>query len=165
MTALTLVVTLSLVMTSCGGTSRVITRRSIFTSRSTPNGMMKRSPAGFRSIRRPRRNTTPRSYSLMIRRLEKTTTRASRTMTPTTMSVPMSTALLLLVLLRGRFNGSGFARFDFEPEPIAAHDLDGRAGGNGRARGRRLPQDAAHRDQALWRQRFPCFAGGADQCF
>src|SRR5581483_3232746 len=53
-------------MASWAGTSIVMTRRSIRTMRSTP-GMMYCRP-GIRSpARRPRRNTTPRSYSWMTR--------------------------------------------------------------------------------------------------
>ena len=81
MTAFTLAVTLSLVMISWGGTSSVIVRRSILTRRSTPNGMMKKSPGPLRGIRRPSRKTTPRSYSAAMRRLEKTAMRATTRMT------------------------------------------------------------------------------------
>src|ERR671924_218546 len=54
MTALTFRLTLSRVMTSCGGTSRVTTRRSTFTMRSIP-GTIQLSPARFVSAQRLRR--------------------------------------------------------------------------------------------------------------
>ena len=83
MTALTLTVTLSEVMTSCGGTSRVITRRSTLVRRSTPKGRMRKRPGPLSSISRPSRNTTPRSYSLAIRTVEAATTRTSSATTAT----------------------------------------------------------------------------------
>ncbi len=86
MTALTLAVTLSAVIVSWAGTSRVTVRRSTLTSRSTPNGMMKKRPGPFSGISRPSLNTTPRSYSAAMRRLENTTTSASTTMTRITIS-------------------------------------------------------------------------------
>src|ERR671934_115029 len=58
MTALTLTVTLSSVMTSWGGTSRVTVRRSILTRRSMPKGMISLSPGPLRAIRRPSRKRT-----------------------------------------------------------------------------------------------------------
>src|ERR1700730_16342084 len=67
MTALTLRLTLSRVITSCGGTSRVTVRRSIFTIRSSI-GTIQLSPARFTSAKRPRRKITPASYSWMILR-------------------------------------------------------------------------------------------------
>src|SRR5512145_1009663 len=68
MTALTLMVTLSLVIVSWGGTSCVTVRKSTFTMRSM-NGISMRSPGAFRFslATRPSRNNTPRSYSLTIR--------------------------------------------------------------------------------------------------
>ncbi len=91
MTALTFAVTLSLVITSCGGTSRVMTRRSIFTRRSTPNGMMKKRPGPLSAMRRPSRNTTPRSYSFAMRRLENAMITARTTITKRTVRVPNCT--------------------------------------------------------------------------
>ena len=62
-TALTLTGTLSLVMTSCGGMFSVIVRRSTRTIRSMI-GISRNSPGPFGgSSSRPRRKTTPRSYS------------------------------------------------------------------------------------------------------
>src|SRR5207249_1249537 len=163
-TALTLVVTLSLVMISCGGTSRVITRRSILTTLSTPNGMMKYRPGPFSPMRRPRRKTTPRSYSFAMRRLEKTTTRASSTMTPKTRRGPVST-LFLLLRFAVRLHGSGFARHDLESQPGAADDLDLRSRLDRLSRGRGRPQRAAHEHEALRRNVLPGLAGGANQRF
>src|SRR5436190_7096874 len=163
-TALTLVVTLSLVMISCGGTSRVITRRSILTTLSTPNGMMKYRPGPFSPMRRPRRKTTPRSYSFAMRRLEKTTTRASSTMTPKTRRGPVST-LFLLLRFAVRLHGSGFARHDLESQPGAADDLDLRSRLDRLSRGRGRPQRTAHEHKALRRNVLPGLAGGANQRF
>ena len=66
MTALTLTVTLSDVITSCCGTSRVTSRKSTFRRWSIPNGKMKKRPGPLSAIRRPSRETIPRSYSLAI---------------------------------------------------------------------------------------------------
>src|SRR5208282_2888106 len=62
-TALTLTVTLSLVITSCGGMSSVTVRRSIRAIRSS-TGITKITPGPRYGVSRPRRKTTPRSYSL-----------------------------------------------------------------------------------------------------
>src|SRR2546422_4681608 len=91
MTALTFTVTLSSVMTSWGGTSRVTVLRSILTSRSMPNGMMSRRPGPFSVIKRPSRNRTPRSYSLMMRMAELKPISTTRTMMPRTISANMPT--------------------------------------------------------------------------
>src|SRR5262245_42332341 len=69
MTAETLIETLSRDMTSCGGTSIVPTRRSIFCMRST-NGMMKKRPGPRAPEKRPSRKITPRSYSWTTRTAE-----------------------------------------------------------------------------------------------
>ncbi len=62
-TALTRAGTLSFVITSCGGMFSVIVRRSTRTIRST-TGISRNRPGPFGgSSSRPRRNTTPRSYS------------------------------------------------------------------------------------------------------
>src|SRR5262245_36836118 len=61
-TALTLIVTLSSVITSCAGTSSVITRVSTRTIRSRI-GMSRNKPGPRAPTSRPSRNTTPRSYS------------------------------------------------------------------------------------------------------
>src|SRR5260370_36585986 len=98
-------------------------------------------------MRRPRRNTTPRSYSFAMRRLENATTRISSTMTPRTMRVPVST-LFLLLFFAVRLHGSGFARHDLESQPGSGHDLDGRSHVDGRAGRGRFPEGAAHEDQA-----------------
>src|SRR3972149_4048301 len=65
MTASTFTVTLSRVMISWLGTSRVKTRRSIFTIRSTMGRMMNR-PGPLAPCKRPSRKMTPRSYSWTI---------------------------------------------------------------------------------------------------
>src|SRR5579862_4249632 len=64
-TALTRTGTLSFVMTSCGGIVSVIVRRSTLTSRST-TGMRNTTHGPFCGSSRPRRKTTPRSYSRRI---------------------------------------------------------------------------------------------------
>src|SRR5690349_22412497 len=62
-TALTRTGTLSLVITSCGGTVSVIVRRSTLTIRST-TGISRNSPGPFGAgSRRPSLKTIPRSYS------------------------------------------------------------------------------------------------------
>ncbi len=83
-TAFTRTGTLSLVITSCGGTLRVIVRRSTFTSWST-TGILRKSPGPFGgSSRRPSRNMTPRSYSRATRMADsaKMTTRKKTTPSP-----------------------------------------------------------------------------------
>ena len=62
---MTRTVTLSLVITSCGGTFSVTVRRSILTIRSTI-GIRKIRPGPFWAISRPSRKITPRSYSRRI---------------------------------------------------------------------------------------------------
>src|SRR5712691_3648393 len=113
-------------------------------------------------MRRPRRNTTPRSYSFAMRKLEKTTTRASSTTTPRTMRVPVSTLFLLLVFAV-RLHGSGFTRHDLEAQACAAHDLDRRALVDRRAGRGRFPEGAAHEDQAFRGDVLPRLAGRADE--
>ena len=63
MTAFTLTETLSLVTTSCGGTSSATVRSVTFTIFSNI-GMRRMSPGPRTPTNRPSRNTTPRSYSL-----------------------------------------------------------------------------------------------------
>ena len=62
---MTRTVTLSLVITSCGGTFSVIVRRSIRTIWSM-NGISRIRPGPFWAISRPSRKMTPRSYSRRI---------------------------------------------------------------------------------------------------
>src|SRR5438309_5956790 len=81
-TARTLMVTLSLVITSCGWTSRVMVRRSILKSRSIPKGMIRKSPGPFRLMSRPKRKAPPRSYSRAMRTLI-----AARTITMKTTTI------------------------------------------------------------------------------
>src|SRR5947208_8068340 len=91
-TALTLTVTLSRVMASWAGTSRVTMRRSTLRIRSTP-GMRKNSPGPRAPTRRPRRKMTPRSYSCTILIVELSRTSASTTMaTRTIMMVGITLA-------------------------------------------------------------------------
>src|ERR1035441_1047120 len=66
MTASTVAGTLSRVITSCFGTSIVMTRRSILTMRSTI-GMSRISPGPFAPSSLPNRKITPRSYSRRMR--------------------------------------------------------------------------------------------------
>src|SRR3972149_2023677 len=72
-TALTLTETLSREITSCGGTSITMMRRSTFTIACTP-GMMTIRPGPLTFQKRPSMNTTPRSYSRRIRNDAKTST-------------------------------------------------------------------------------------------
>src|SRR5512135_976806 len=58
-------VTLSRVIASWLGTSRVTTRRSTFVMRSM-KGIMKNKPGPLAPTKRPRRKMTPRSYSCTI---------------------------------------------------------------------------------------------------
>src|SRR5262249_47532415 len=76
--------TLSFVITSCGGICSVIVRRSTRTIRSTI-GIRTKSPGPFGfGIRRPRRKTTPRSYSrATFSALTRNSTRRRATMTRT----------------------------------------------------------------------------------
>ena len=69
-TALTVTLTLSLVMASCGGMSSATILRSILFMRSIPNGTKKMSPGPLALVSLPSLNMTPRSYSYRIRRLE-----------------------------------------------------------------------------------------------
>jgi hypothetical protein len=68
MTASTRTVTLSRVITSCGGTFMATVWRLTLTIRSMPNGRMKKSPGPLgRVTTRPSRKTMPRSYSWTTR--------------------------------------------------------------------------------------------------
>src|SRR6266480_5784721 len=70
-------------MTSCGGMLSVIVRRSTLTIRSTI-GIRRKRPGPFGgSSSRPRRNTTPRSYSraTLIAEIRKSRTRKTRNAT------------------------------------------------------------------------------------
>ena len=62
---MTRTVTLSRVITSCGGTFSVTVRRSTLTIRSM-SGISTISPGPFCAISRPSRKMTPRSYSRRI---------------------------------------------------------------------------------------------------
>src|SRR5579884_1420640 len=70
MTAETLIVTLSRVITSCGGTGRVTIRRSTLIMRVT-NGGTRKMPGPFAPCRRPSTKITPRSYCCTIRTAER----------------------------------------------------------------------------------------------
>src|SRR3989338_2678103 len=72
-TALTFTDTLSREITSCGGTSITMMRRSTFTISCTP-GMMTIRPGPLTFQKRPSMKTTPRSYSRRIRNAENTST-------------------------------------------------------------------------------------------
>ena len=90
---MTRTVTLSFVITSCGGTLSVTVRRSILTIRSTI-GIRKISPGPFWAIRRPRRKMTPRSYSRRIRTPEARAI-ATKMMSRTTIAMTTVTSALL----------------------------------------------------------------------
>src|SRR3989344_1280610 len=72
-TALTLTETLSRDITSCGGTSITMMRRSTFTI-CWASGITTMMPGPFTFQKRPKRKTTPRSYSRRTRNDEKTST-------------------------------------------------------------------------------------------
>src|SRR3972149_8807396 len=72
-TALTLTEKMSREITSCGGTSITMMRRSTFTIACTP-GMMMIRPGPLTFQKRPSMNTTPRSYSRRIRNDANTST-------------------------------------------------------------------------------------------
>src|SRR5512140_2634747 len=85
MTALTFTDTLSRVITSCGGTCSAVMRMSMMIIRSM-NGTIHFRPAARTPAKRPRRSTTPCSYSLMIRMPE----RNQRMTRATGMASPMA---------------------------------------------------------------------------
>src|SRR2546425_2902047 len=166
MTALTLTVTLSRVMTSWGGTSRVTVLRSILTSRSMPNGMMSRSPGPFSVIRRPSRKSTPRSYSLMMRMAELKPIRTTRTMMPRTISANMPTGPSSLMQWsscygwRQRLGGCRLwslrqrallllHRLHSQPKAIQPEDPDLGAGGQRPPRRGCLPERTVDEDHAI----------------
>src|SRR5579885_525033 len=150
-------VTLSRVITSCGGTSSVTVRRSIRTERSR-TGMTKITPGPRNGVSRPRRKTTARSYSFRI------LSPLSRMATPITMIIPNAGPMHSPP--RASLCGALFvgAYFDFQPahrhyarprsdlEPLAAHcapvlAMDEDAAG--RARRDCLAHLADFSDQAL----------------
>src|ERR1700735_2397745 len=94
-TALTFTVTLSLVITSCGGMSSVTVRRSIRAIRSS-TGITKITPGPRYGVSRPRRKTTPRSYSLSTLSPLKTKMMPMKITIPT----PPAIAILLRPLAR-----------------------------------------------------------------
>src|SRR5512139_3232018 len=91
-TALTLTETLSCEITSWLGTSNTTVRRSTRTICWIP-GMMITSPGPFTFQKRPSMNTTPRSYSRRMRRLEA----SSATMTNAMVNPLNSNMIILLV--------------------------------------------------------------------
>src|SRR5512139_1042229 len=93
-TALTLTETLSCEITSWLGTSNTTVRRSTRTICWIP-GMMITSPGPFTFQKRPSMNTTPRSYSRRMRRLEA----SSATMTNAMVNPLNSNMVILLVWL------------------------------------------------------------------
>src|SRR5438067_1583997 len=176
MTALTLTVTLSRVMTSWGGTSRVTVLRSILTSRSMPNGMMSRSPGPFSVISRPSRKSTPRSYSLMMRMAELKPISTTRTMMPRTISANMPTGPSSLMQWsscygwRQRLGGCRLGslrqrallllhRLHSQPKAIQPENPDLGAGGQRPAGRGRLPEGPVDEDHAI---RIERLADGAD---
>src|SRR5690606_18394493 len=97
-TALTRAVTLSRVMTSCGGMVRVTTRWSTRTDRSR-NGSMSTRPGPSAPRSRPRRKTTSRSYSRTT--FSEATSSASRTPATTRAATTELGILLRLLPVRG----------------------------------------------------------------
>src|SRR3954469_3557935 len=130
-TASTRAGTLSRVITSCGGIACVIVRRVTRTMRSA-TGMSSTRPGPFWATRRPKRNTTPRSYSRSTRtdepaRVTASTTRTSKTIRTAVISVHLP--------LLGRSDGQG--------EAFDRLDDDGAALGHRRAVLLELPQTGA----------------------
>src|SRR6266849_6105956 len=140
MTALTLTETLSLVMTSCGGTSMVMVRRLTLTILST-SGMRRSSPGpvpsppGLTTARAclPKRKMTARSYSRRIRtafRMMKNAMMATG-MSPSVQSNPSMSRLLRLGAVRGPA--------DPERQPVYARHAHRLAGRDGRVLGDGAP--------------------------
>src|SRR3954468_17039087 len=127
-TAFTLTETLSRVMTSCGGTSKTRVRRSTRTI-CWIGGTTKIRPGPFTLSKRPRKNTTPRSYSRRILIDEMASSRSSKTMPPTKyISVPLG--------------------FDVQDQPVHAGDAQ-RLTAAYRALGAHLPLLTAYARPAL----------------
>src|SRR3954471_15347432 len=127
-TASTRAGTLSRVITSCGGIVCVIVRSVTRTIRSAI-GISSTRPGPFWATRRPKRNTTPRSYSRSTRTDEAARLNASTARTTST----MRTAVISLHL---PFLG----RSDSQGEALDRLDDDGAAFGHGRALLFELPQ-------------------------
>src|SRR5256885_11422158 len=106
--------TLSREMTSCGGTSKTRVRRSTRTI-CWIGGTTKIKPGPFTPPKRPRKNTTPRSYSRRIL-IDEMARSASRTKMPPTkyISVPF--------------------RFDVEHEAVHGDDAQALAAAHGARR-------------------------------
>src|SRR4029453_3087646 len=133
-------------MTSCGGTSITISRRLIFTRRSTP-GMIQVRPACLTPAKRPSRKITPRSYSCSTRR--PANTKAAIT------AIAITGAPIIVPLLAPDGRASlTLGRRPPHPQSQAfdGDDLDALAGRARliRARG---PMLAAHEDAAFGRER------------
>src|SRR4029079_2303650 len=120
-TASTRAGTLSRVMTSCGGIVCVIVRRVTRTMRSAI-GTSNARPGPFWATKRPKRNTTPRSYS----RSTRTDAPASDTASTTRTDRTTKTAVISLHL---PFLG----RSDGESEAVERLDDHGAAHGHRRA--------------------------------
>src|SRR5215211_6608934 len=130
-TASTRAGTLSRVMTSCGGIVWVIVRRVTRTMRSAI-GMSSTRPGPFWATRRPKRNTTPRSYS----RSTRTDAPASDTASTTRTTRTIRTAVISVHL---PFLG----RSDSKGETVDRLDDDGAAFGHRHAFPLELPHAGA----------------------
>src|SRR5436309_2370746 len=97
MTAVTLIVTLSRVITSCGGTVRVTIRWSTLTIRVIIGGTQN-TPGPFAPVRLPRIKITPRSYCCTIRSPERKKKMTIRTTNATSVHSNGSMTSLLLYL-------------------------------------------------------------------
>src|ERR1700681_4303137 len=140
-TASTVTGTLSRVIISWRGTSNVTTLRSILTIRSTI-GISRMTPGPLARSSRPSRNTTPRSYSRVIRTAADSNAKlATMTTIATGSAVPISSFLPRRV---------GCAHV--EQEPADAHHADRLAGRDGGARGFGFPQLAQQEYHPLRRQ-------------
>src|SRR5947209_11291172 len=98
-TAVTLTVTLSRVITSCGGTVRVTIRKSTLIIRVTIGGTEK-TPGPLAPCKRPRMKITPRSYCYTTRMPERTKSARTTIMTPITVKTIGSMKSLLHKLIQ-----------------------------------------------------------------
>src|SRR6266516_5386525 len=100
MTAVTLIVTLSRVITSCGGTVSVTIRRSTLIIREMSGGTRKRT-GPFAPVKRPSTKITPRSYCCTTRIAESARNTNKSTMAPSTDKTSRLMASLLTALQTG----------------------------------------------------------------
>src|SRR5581483_1940188 len=93
-------VTLSRVITSCGGTVSVTMRKSTLLMREMNGGTRKR-PGPFAPVKRPNTKITPRSYCCTTRIAERARITSTSTTTPTTNNTSRFIASLLVAVTTG----------------------------------------------------------------